>query len=122
MHRRRGQTVHLIFELKSESKREEYRVGPIFGVGNFGIAYRLNDEHLNTAAAIKEYYPRQIATLDEVRPYSDRETEEVEDGLQQFMEEGRTVARFDPPSPDRRRRVYQPQRERRVGAPTSSAT
>ena len=82
--------------------RDEYRVGPVLGAGSFGITYRAVDEHLDTTVAIKEYYPRQIAgrtdaTL-EVRPHTGRDTEEFEDGLQQFMEEGRTVARFDHPS------------------------
>jgi len=82
--------------------RDEYRVGPVLGAGSFGITYRAEDEHLDTTVAIKEYYPRQIAgrtdaTL-EVRPHTGREADEFEDGLQQFMEEGRTVARFDHPS------------------------
>ncbi|PSQ96467.1 MAG: hypothetical protein BRD55_06450 [Bacteroidetes bacterium SW_9_63_38] len=81
--------------------REEYRVGPVLGAGRFGITYKAHDEHLDTAVAIKEYYPRQIAGRVEqdatVRPFTG-EDEEFAFGLQQFMEEGRTVARFEHPN------------------------
>jgi serine/threonine protein kinase len=79
-------------------------------MGSFGITYRALDEHLDTAVAIKEYYPRQIAGRTEasrdpdeagdltVQPHTAQSAEEFREGLQQFMEEGRTVARFDHPN------------------------
>jgi serine/threonine protein kinase len=82
--------------------REEYRVGAVLGAGSFGITYRARDEHLDTAVAIKEYYPRQIAGRAEqdatVRPLTADDEEEFSFGLQQFMQEGRTVARFEHPN------------------------
>jgi serine/threonine protein kinase len=82
--------------------REEYRVGAVLGAGNFGITYRARDEHLDTVVAIKEYYPRQIAGRSDqdaiVRPFTGDDEEEFQFGLQQFMQEGRTVARFEHPN------------------------
>jgi serine/threonine protein kinase len=90
--------------------RDEYRVENVLGMGSFGITYRVQDEHLDTAVAIKEYYPRQIAGRTEtsrdpeeakdltIQPHTAQSAEEFEDGLQQFMEEGRTIARFDHPN------------------------
>jgi serine/threonine protein kinase len=90
--------------------RDEYRVEDVLGMGSFGITYRAIDEHLDTAVAIKEYYPRQIAGRTDatygsdpsgsltVEPHTEQDTEEFEAGLQQFMEEGRTIARFDHPN------------------------
>lgn len=81
--------------------REEYRVGAVLGAGNFGITYRARDEHLDTTVAIKEYYPRQIAGRSDdgatVRPFTS-DDEEFSFGLRQFMQEGRTVARFEHPN------------------------
>jgi len=82
--------------------REEYRVEEVLGTGSFGITYRAVDEHLDTSVAIKEFYPRQIAGRSEdsstIRPYSSQAIEDFEHGLRKFMEEGRTIARFDHPN------------------------
>jgi serine/threonine protein kinase len=82
--------------------REEYEVEEVLGTGSFGITYRAHDRHLQADVAIKEYYPRQIAGRTgeslTVRPHSAGAAEDFEYGLQQFMEEGRTVARFDHPN------------------------
>jgi len=94
---------HSPIALPKETRlRDEYRVEEVLGTGGFGITYRCRDEHLDTSVAIKEYYPRQLAgrtgeTLT-VCSHSSEETEEFEHGLQQFMQEGRTVARFGSPN------------------------
>jgi serine/threonine protein kinase len=79
--------------------RDQYQIGEVLGVGNFGITYQARDEHLDTTVAIKEYYPRQIAgRTDEsqvVEPYSTEEEEDFEFGRQRFLGEGRILARFE---------------------------
>jgi len=79
--------------------REEYQVGAVLGAGSFGITYRARDEYLDTEVAIKEYYPRQLAGRADdslvVRPHTDQDTASFAFGREQFMQEGRTVARFD---------------------------
>lgn len=82
--------------------REQYRIGAVLGMGNFGITYRAQDEHLDTTVAIKEYYPRQLAGRTEegltVHPYSADEADDFDFGRRRFMQEGRMLARFDHPN------------------------
>ncbi|HKL87521.1 MAG TPA: protein kinase, partial [Salinibacter sp.] len=82
--------------------REEYRVEDVLGMGSFGITYRARDEHLQSTVAIKEYYPRHIAgrqgNTATVRPHSSAVTDQFAYGLEQFIGEGRTIARFDHPN------------------------
>lgn len=79
--------------------RDEYRVEAVLGAGSFGITYRAYDGHLDTIVAIKEYYPGHIAGREgnthAIRPHSLEDREDFQFGLEQFMQEGRQVARFD---------------------------
>lgn len=81
--------------------RDEYRVEGVLGAGSFGITYRAYDEHLNTTVAIKEYYPGHIAgrsdDTHEIRPHSTEDRDDFSFGLEEFMQEGRQIARFDHP-------------------------
>lgn len=82
--------------------RDEYRVDGVLGAGSFGITYRASDEHLNTTVAIKEYYPGHIAGRSEdthaIRPHSPEDQNDFAFGLEEFMQEGRRIARFDHPN------------------------
>lgn len=82
--------------------RDEYRVEEVLGAGSFGITYRAYDEHLDTTVAIKEYYPGHIADRGDdtltVRPLDPEDREDFTFGLEQFMQEGRQVARFTHPN------------------------
>ncbi len=82
--------------------RDEYRVEEVLGAGSFGITYRAYDGHLDTTVAIKEYYPRHIAgrgsDTHAVRARSPEDEEDFQFGLEQFMQEGRQVARFSHPN------------------------
>ena len=78
--------------------RGQFRVGRILGAGGFGITYLAFDEVLEVPVAVKEYYPQHLAvdrTADETLQL--RSTEDAENfrfGLNRFLEEARTLAKF----------------------------
>ena len=76
---------------------ESFRLGSVLGHGGFGITYRALDEDLQQAVAIKEYLPREVAFRDQdstVVPLSESDRETFEWGLERFLDEARTLARF----------------------------
>jgi formylglycine-generating enzyme required for sulfatase activity/predicted Ser/Thr protein kinase len=78
---------------------DEYRVERVLGHGGFGVTYLARDTHLDKVVAIKEYLPAELAyrngTHVSVRSASEREA--FDWGLQQFIKEARTLARFTHP-------------------------
>jgi serine/threonine protein kinase len=77
-----------------------YVVGRILGEpGGFGVTYLSYDRLQEKRVAIKEYMPREIAGRDtdgvSVVPHSGKGSEEFEYGKEQFLEEAKTLARFD---------------------------
>ncbi|MCG5539343.1 protein kinase, partial [Halorhodospira sp. 9622] len=80
---------------------ENYRIEAELGNGGFGITYRAWDTRLERRVAIKEYLPREHAYRDSgstVRPISGQDAEMFEWGLERFLDEARTLAKFDHPS------------------------
>ena len=76
----------------------EYRIEKLLGEGGFGLTYLAVDTHLNKPVAIKEYLPSDWAMRQGnhsvvIKHESRREL--YEDGLQGFINEGKTLARFD---------------------------
>jgi len=82
--------------------RDQYRINEVLGAGSFGITYRARDERLDTTVAIKEYYPHEIAGRTRsqltLEPYETTNAEDFAFGRERFLEEGRTLARFDHPN------------------------
>lgn len=79
-----------------------YRVEGILGRGGFGVTYLAMDSMQNCRVAIKEYYPREFAERDgKYRVYAvgtHEDFDTFEWGLARFLDEARTLARFDHPS------------------------
>ena len=78
----------------------DYRIVDVLGVGGFGITYLAHDDTLERRVAIKEYLPNEFAVRDgtTVHPKSTTDREDFEWGLQRFLDEARTLARFRHPN------------------------
>jgi serine/threonine protein kinase len=75
----------------------EYLIESVLGVGGFGITYRATDLALKTSVAIKEYFPNTLAIRDQsntVRSRQEKDEHEYLSGLDRFIREARTLARF----------------------------
>ncbi|HSS63043.1 MAG TPA: protein kinase, partial [Gammaproteobacteria bacterium] len=78
-----------------------YRIERILGQGGFGITYLAEDTNLNQQVAVKEYLPVDVAVRERdfsVHPVSEDHSESFAWGLERFVDEARTLARFDHPN------------------------
>ena len=78
----------------------EYRLEGVLGAGGFGITYLAQDTHLQKRVAIKEYLPTDLAirALDgSVVPVATEHEHDYNWGLERFIQEARTLARFSHP-------------------------
>jgi serine/threonine protein kinase len=78
----------------------EYRVDAVLGAGGFGITYLCHDTHLDKRVAIKEYFPTDLAVraLDGgVITVNSESDESYKWGLERFIQEARTLAKFSHP-------------------------
>ena len=76
----------------------KYLIGRVLGHGGFGITYLGLDLNLRVKLAIKEYFPTGLvtrdATAETVSVFSGDSRESFDYGLEKFLEEGRTLAKF----------------------------
>ncbi|BCM91786.1 serine/threonine-protein kinase PknL [Abditibacteriota bacterium] len=76
-----------------------YIVGPVLGQGGFGITYKAGDMNLRRFVAIKEFFPfgagRNRGT---VQPTGGMTQSSYEETKKKFLEEARTLARFNHPA------------------------
>jgi serine/threonine protein kinase len=78
-----------------------YVLERVLGQGGFGITYLARDTNLDQAVAIKEYLPVDVAARRpdaSVRSRTEDQTERYRWGLDRFIREARTLARFDHPN------------------------
>ncbi|MCI0667035.1 MAG: protein kinase [Methylococcaceae bacterium] len=75
-----------------------YEIVEELGSGGFGITYKAYDSHLQTHVAIKEYLPVSFAVRESdtihVAPRSNAVARDYKYGLDMFLQEARTLARF----------------------------
>ncbi|MGE0371862.1 MAG: protein kinase [Gammaproteobacteria bacterium] len=80
---------------------EEYEIVRVLGAGGFGMTYLAFDHHLDHAVAVKEYLPNDLAVRasgQTVVAKSTQDRESFEWGLERFLDEARTLARFSHPN------------------------
>jgi len=78
-----------------------YVLERVLGQGGFGITYLAKDTNLDQRVAIKEYLPVEVATRlpdTTVRARTEELRERYRWGLERFIQEARTLARFDHPN------------------------
>ena len=90
----------------------QFIVGKVLGKpGGFGITYLGWDINLATLVAVKEYLPRDYAGRDSdhasVMAHSREDASLFRFGLEQFLQEARTLARFDHPNVVRTRSFFE---------------
>ena len=79
----------------------DYRIERVLGAGGFGITYLAEEQPLARRITIKEYFPADYAARDGAVDASPRSQDCAGDytwGLDRFLEEAQTLAKFDHPN------------------------
>jgi TolA-binding protein len=87
--------------LQPQYRMHWYTIERVLGQGGFGITYLARDTNLDQLVAIKEYLPVEVVARGEdgrVRSRGDGQRERYRWGLERFIQEARTLARFDHPN------------------------
>ena len=76
---------------------DEYCLLRVLGTGGFGVTYLAEHIQAGNRVAIKEYLPNELAVREgvTVHPKSSADRDGFEWGLARFLEEARTLARFE---------------------------
>ena len=88
--------------LKAGTSVDNFSISRTLGVGGFGITYQAYDEHLERDVALKEYFPSSLALRAQdgltINPRDEGDIANYEYGLERFLDEAKTLARFDHPN------------------------
>ena len=88
----------------------EYRLDSVLGAGGFGITYLAWDANLEKHVAVKDYMPGELAmrALDgSVVPVNTESEHNYKWGLERFIMEARTLAKFSHPNIVRVNRYFE---------------
>jgi hypothetical protein len=88
----------------------DYRIDRVLGAGGFGITYLADEMALDRRVTIKEYFPSDYAVRGgsaDALPRSQECASDYRWGLDRFIEEAQTLARFDHPHIVRVYRYFQ---------------
>ncbi len=102
--------MEYINALRAGTHLDEYQVREVLGQGGFGITYLADDIKLNRVVALKEYLPRDFAARtagSTVVPNSSADAADYNWGLERFLDEARTLARFDHPHLNKVHRFFE---------------
>ena len=86
--------------LKLGTMLQEYRLESVLGVGGFVMTYLCTDTHLDKRVAIKEFFPADLALREPdggVVAINTQADESYKWGLDRFIQEARTLAKFSHP-------------------------
>ena len=86
--------------LPAQHRLHWYVIERVLGQGGFGITYLARDTNLDQPVAIKEFLPTEVARRADtlVRARTAEHDERYRSGLERFIREARTLARFDHPN------------------------
>ena len=88
----------------------EYRIEGDIGIGGFSITYKALYTRLDKVVAIKEYFPYGLAVrtgVAIVQPEFTADQDDYQQGLERFLDEARTLARFEHPHINHVRSVFE---------------
>ena len=81
---------------------DSFRIIKVLGSGGFGIAYLAEDIHLEKVFVVKEYLPSDFSYREQssniVHPKDPSQKENYEWGLREFINEAKTIAKFEHPN------------------------